>query len=222
VRKAGSRVRITAQLIDGAAGHHIWAERYDRDLSDIFALQDEISEAIVAALKLKLLPDEKRAIERRGTISPEAYDLYLMAREYLASGNHGDAKMAEAVVSLCLRATRIDPGYARAWALMAVAQTSLHFSGGKPEDGLEAAERALSLDDGLAEAHAVRARHLFRLTRPDEASAEIGLALRLDPESFEVNSSAGGLSFRQRHWKDAIRHLEKATALMESAFSPPL
>src|SRR5207244_2428125 len=91
VRKAGGRVRITAQLIDGAAGDHVWAERYDRDLTDIFALQDEISEAIVSALKLKLLPQEKKAIERRGTDSVEAYDLYLMARQYYLSGNEGDA-----------------------------------------------------------------------------------------------------------------------------------
>src|SRR5262249_13956370 len=79
VRKAGGRVRITAQLIDGASGGHVWAERYDRDLDDIFALQDEISQAIVAALKLKLLPEEKKAIEHRGTASVDAYNLYLMA-----------------------------------------------------------------------------------------------------------------------------------------------
>ena len=76
VRKAGGRVRITAQLIDGATGGHVWAERYDRDLNDIFALQDEISQAIVAALKLKLLPEEKKAIEQRGTTNLEAYKLY--------------------------------------------------------------------------------------------------------------------------------------------------
>ena len=65
VRKAGDRVRITAQLIDGATGGHVWADRFDRDLTDIFAIQDEISKAIVAALKLKLLPEEKKAIEQR-------------------------------------------------------------------------------------------------------------------------------------------------------------
>jgi adenylate cyclase len=80
VRKAGGRVRITAQLIDGATGNHLWAERYDRNLDDIFALQDEISREIVAALKLRLQPDEKNAIAKRGTASAEAYDLYLMAR----------------------------------------------------------------------------------------------------------------------------------------------
>ncbi len=75
VRKAGNRVRITAQLIDGAEGDHVWADRYDRDLDDIFAIQDEISKAIVEALKIKLLPQEKKAIEQRGTTNAEAYNL---------------------------------------------------------------------------------------------------------------------------------------------------
>ncbi|HEY2482269.1 MAG TPA: TIR domain-containing protein, partial [Caulobacteraceae bacterium] len=87
VRRAGNRVRITAKLADGRTGNHIWAERWDRELTDIFALQDEISQAIVAALKLKLLPEEKKAIEKRGTTSAEAYDLYLMARQYREAGN---------------------------------------------------------------------------------------------------------------------------------------
>src|SRR6266487_2871874 len=125
VRKAGGRVRITAQLIDGATGGHIWAERYDRDLNDIFALQDEISQAIVAALKLKLLPEEKKAIEQRGTTNPEAYKLYLMARQYSVTGNIGNARRSEAIIRLCQRATEIDPDYAHAWALMANAQGTL-------------------------------------------------------------------------------------------------
>ena len=80
VRKAGNRVRITAQLIDGKEGDHVWADRYDRDLDDIFEIQDEISKAIVEALRVKLLPEEKQAIEQRGTNNVEAYNLYLMAR----------------------------------------------------------------------------------------------------------------------------------------------
>ena len=108
VRKAGGRVRITAQLVDGATGGHIWAERYDRDLNDIFALQDEISQAIVAALKLKLLPEEKKAIEQRGTTNPEAYKLYLMARQYSITGNFGSARRSEAIIRLCRRAIEID------------------------------------------------------------------------------------------------------------------
>jgi adenylate cyclase len=218
VRKAGGRVRITAQLIDGAAGDHVWSERWDRDLTDIFALQDEISQAIVGALKLKLLPEEKKSIERRGTDNVDAYNIYLMARQYLFSGNHGDKRVAETIVRLCRRATEIDPDYARAWALMALAQTSLRFAHGRPDDGLEAAERALSLDGDLAEAHAIRARHLYRLGRREEAFAELVIALRLDPDSYEVNGSAGLLNFRERRPADAIRYYEKAAALMETGF----
>ena len=115
VRKAGGRVRITAQLIDAAKDNQVWAERYDRDLNDIFALQDEISEAIVKALKLKLLPEEKKAIEQRGTENVDAYNLYLMARQNYATGIEQDPRRAEASVRLCRRATEIDPTYARAW-----------------------------------------------------------------------------------------------------------
>jgi adenylate cyclase len=222
VRKAGGRVRITAQLIDGVSGNHVWAERYDRELTDIFALQDEISEAIVGALKLKLLPQEKRAIERRGTESVEAYNLYLMARQYLVTGNDGDARNGEAIVRLCRRAIELDPGYARAWALMAKGQGAQRtIFGGEGDGGLAAAERALSLDPDLAEAHAVKARLLSQEGREAEANAEIATALRLDPESHEVNASAAGLYFRQRRWEDAIRYWEKAAALMETDFSAP-
>ncbi len=104
VRKAGGRVRITAQLIDGATGDHVWAERYDRDLNDIFAIQDEISKAIVEALKIKLLPAEKKAIEQRGTTNAEAYNLYLMARQYWISGDYGDLRREERVIRICEQA----------------------------------------------------------------------------------------------------------------------
>src|SRR5436309_4836333 len=121
VRKAGGRVRITAQLIDGSNDSHVWAERYDRDLNDIFALQDEISHAIVDALKVKLLPEEKRAIEKHGTKNVDAYNVYLMARQARATGFEGDNRRNEVIVRLCRRATEIDPNYADAWALMALA-----------------------------------------------------------------------------------------------------
>src|SRR5438477_363249 len=220
VRKAGGRVRITAQLIDGAHNDHIWAERYDRDLNDIFALQDEISEAIVKALKLKLLPEEKKAIEQRGTESVEAYNLFLMARQNYVTGGESDLRRAEATIRICQRVTEIDPNYANAWALMALDQMIVRFiHGGKGEDGLAAAERALALDANLAEAHAVKARIFAENGRHDEASAEIASGLRLDPDSFEVNRSAGLLSFRQLRLEDAIRYWEKATALMETDFA---
>jgi adenylate cyclase len=220
VRKAGGRVRITAQLIDGATGGHVWAERYDRDLNDIFALQDEISEAIVKALKLKLLPEEKKAIEQRGTSNPEAYKLFLMARQFDLTGNQGDARLSEAIVRICRRVTEIDPHYARAWALLAGAEGNLRlFHGRKNDGGMAAAERALALDPTLAEAHAARAQILGREMRSDEALSEIDIALRLDPESYDVNAAAARVFLSVRRYDEAIARYEKAASIMEDDYA---
>ncbi len=222
VRKAGNRVRITAQLIDGAAGDHIWAERYDRDLTDIFALQDEISEAIVKALKLKLLPEEKQAIEQRGTDNADAYNLYLMARSYWLAGNQGDPRREEAMERLCRRAVHLDPGYAQAWALLAAAQSNLHGVHGRAGDGGQAAlDQALALNPDLAEARSIKAKMLSDAGRHEEAAAEIAVALRLDPESLEVNFRAGYISYGLGQWEAAARHYEKAAALIETELKSP-
>jgi adenylate cyclase len=221
VRKAASRVRVTAQLIDGASGGHLWADRYDRDLTDIFAIQDEISKAIVEALKVKLLPQEKQAIEHRGTANAEAYNLYLLARQYWITGDFGDRRREERVIRICSRATDVDPDYPQPWALMALAQANLRYAyTGNPEtdDGAAAAEHALSLDSTIAEAHLPRAWRLAVLGRDDEANEEIATALRLNPESWEVNKEVARLQYRQRNLMQATRHLEKATELMESDF----
>jgi adenylate cyclase len=218
VRKAGRRVRITAQLIDGASGGHVWAERYDRDLDDIFAVQDQISEAIVAALKLKLLPEEKKAIEQRGTTNPEAYKLYLMARHSLM-GNAGAARTSEAIIRLCQRATEIDPNYARAWALMAWAQAQLRLMAGRAGDGgMAAAERALALNPGLAEAHAAKVRVLTAEAQFAEAKTEIETALKLDAESYEVNFAAARWCVATRDHRQAITFFEKAASQIASDF----
>lgn len=220
VRKAGGRVRITAQLID-ATGGHVWAERYDRDLNDIFALQDEISQAIVSALRLKLLPEEKKAIEKRGTSNLEAYNLYLMARQYNITGTIGNAHRSESIIRLCKRATEIDPDYALAWALMATAQGRLRHERGAGESGLAAAERAIAIDPNLAEAHAAKSEYLKDNGRYDEARIEIDTALKLDPDSYEVNYAAARLSYATRDIPAAVRHFEKAAALMETDFGSP-
>lgn len=217
VRKAGGRVRINAQLIDGASNNHVWAERYDRDFSDIFALQDEISEAIVKALKLRLLPAEKQAIERRGTDNAEAHNLYLMARQTYVSGQEIDARSARAIIRLCAGATGIDPRYAQAWVLMAIGHWRLRvLLGDRSGEGMQAVERALALDPKLAEAHAVKAQLLLLDGDAGAAAAEVALALALDPESYEVNRSAGRLSYQFRRHEDAVRYYEKAAALMEA------
>ena len=216
VRKAGDRVRITAQLIDGKGEDHVWADRYDRDLTDIFAIQDEISKAIVAALRVKLLPAEKKAIETRGTSSVEAYNLYLMARQQWTEGSLGDVRRQETIVRICNQAVSFDPDYAQAWALMALAQSQLRFWHGMTVDPKAATERALAIDPNLAEAHCVKA-HLFEEQgHQDKAREEIETAVRLDPGSWEVNREAARLLFRQRRIREAIPYFEKAAALMES------
>ncbi len=216
VRKAGGRIRVNAQLIDGATSSRLWGERYDRDAGDIFALQDEISRAIVKALKLRLLPAEKKAIERRGTDSAEAHDLYLMARQIYLSAQENDEQSARAIIRVCTRATEVDPGYARAWALMAMGYRNLRELGNEAEDGMVAAEKALELAPDLAEAHAVKA-HILQLRGDCAAAAtEARTALELDPESYEANRTAGRLHYVQHHFEDAARLLEKAVQLMET------
>ena len=219
VRKAGGRVRITAQLVDGTTNSHIWADRYDRDSSDIFALQDEISQAIVKALKLRLLPEEKKAIERRGTSNADAHNLYLMARQTYITSQEYDPRSAEAIVRLCARATEMDPNYAQAWALMAIGHDKLRQARGTAagdSNGMAAAERALAIDPRSAEAHAIKAQILMSGGDPVAAAAEVATALELDPESYEVNRSAGRLNYQLHRHKDAIRYYEKASALVEA------
>jgi adenylate cyclase len=219
VRRAGGRVRITAQLIEAASDNHVWAERYDRDLNDIFALQDEISQAIVKALRLRLLPEEKKAIEQRGTTNLDAYNLYLMARHHYTGGIHSDIRKNDTVIRLCRRAIDLDPGYARAWALMATSQRYRLGISGQGDNGDAAATRALELDATLAEAHAAKAGILAAEGSYDAAQAEITMALRLDPESVDVLKEAGRLSFLRHRVPEAIGHWEKVFALAEMDFA---
>ena len=216
VRKSGERVRITAQLVNAANEAQVWGERYDRDLSDIFALQDEISKAIVSALKLTLLPDESRAIGQRATNNVKAYKFYLMARQFSVMGNE---RHQEIIVRLCKRAVELDPTYAAPWATMAVAQWDMHRRSASKEDGQEAANRAIALDPKLADAHAA-----LGAAHQGQGRYEIGLeacqqALRLDPDSYDGNRVAGMCCIALRRYEDAIRYLEKAASVVEAEFT---
>ena len=221
VRKSGERLRITAQLIDGLTGEHLWAERYDRDLTDIFAIQDEISHAIVDALEVQLLPAERKAIEHRGTTSAEAYNLYLMARNCWIAGDFSDVHRVARVIRICKQAIEADPEYAQAWALIALGQAHVFHGIGAnraPDDGSAAATRALELDPNIAEARLPMAWRLVVDGRFNEANAELAEAMRLNPDSWEVNKEAARLFYRQRRIDEAAIHLERATKIVEADF----
>lgn len=208
VRKVGNRVRITAQLIEGPTDKHLWAERYDRDLDDIFAVQDDISRSIVAALKVRLASSESRAIAQRGTTSPQAYRFYLMARRYWMGGW---SRRRPVIIRLCEKAVQLDPEYARAWALLSICQSDLRFTADNSgQYGLEAAERALELDPNLADAHAAKARILAARGNYDEAWEYHRRALELDPESYEVNVGAARWAIYTHKPKQAVEYLAAA------------
>ena len=219
VRKAGGRVRITAQLIDGRSGGHVWAERYDRDLTDIFAIQDEISRAIVRALKVKLLPEEKKAIEQRGTTNVEAYNLYLLARQYWVTGNHGDMRREERVMRICKRAVEIDPYYGQAWALLAIAQSNLRYGFAcQVDDGYAAAHTALAIDPSIAEAHCALAKRLEENGRIDDALAELQKGLSLNPDSWELNKAIANFFAFRGQVAESRPYFEKAVEVMETDY----
>jgi len=219
VRRAGGRVRITAQLIEASSDNHLWAERYDRDLNDIFALQDEISEAIVTALRLKLLPEEKKAIEQRGTTNLQAYNLYLMARQRYATGQMSDSRRSDTVIRLCRGAIELDPNYARAWALMATAQRHRMYATGQGDNGSVAAARAIELDANLAEAHAAKAGVYAATEDYVAAEEELAIALRLDPDSVDVLREAARLHFMLRRYESAAASWERVATLVETDIS---
>lgn len=187
VRKAGNRVRITGQLIDGMTGGHLWAERYDRDLTDIFAIQDEITRTIVDQLKLRLVSGESRAIAQAPTDNVEAYSCYLKGRQLFHDATKSVLSVAR---RMFVRATELDPKFARAYAGIANCDCRRIGWYGEliPEESILAvAGKALALDPTLAEAHAARADALSFFGHKAEAEAVFQRALGLDPDSFDVN-----------------------------------
>jgi adenylate cyclase len=213
VRKAGARVRVTGQLIDGSDGGHVWADRYDRDLTDIFAIQDEITHAIVEQLKVKLLPQERRSIDRTPTDNVEAYTYYLRGRQFLHRHSKSYYRLAKRMFG---KAVEIDPAFGRAYAGIADCDSFLflHYHEGVAIDAiLEASAQALALDENLAEAHASRALALSLVERHAEAMDEFERAITLDPNSFEAHYFYGRACFARNMPAEAATQFERAVAL---------
>jgi adenylate cyclase len=210
VRKAGSRVRVTGQLINGKDDRHVWADRYDRDLTDIFAIQDEITHAIVEQLKVKLLPQEKKSIAQAPTDNVEAYTFYLRGRQFMQRHSKANYELARRMFA---KAVELDPLYARAYAGMADCDSFLFLHYQLPagvESILATSAKALDLDDKLAEAHASRGLALSLDKCYDESTAEFERAIALDPNSFEAHYFYGRACVTQGR-------LERAATLFERA-----
>jgi adenylate cyclase len=196
IRKVGNRVRITAQLIDAGSGGHLWAERFDRELTDIFATQDEVVEKIVAALAVNLTQGEAQRLRRRGTASVEAYETWLRARELLSRSTREAIAQAKAMYR---RAIEIDPNFAAPHAGLSLATISEYVSdwAANPEEALDEAERwarrALELDDQEPVSHMALGNVMLWRRNHDGALAEFGRMIALDP-NFAQGHSATGLA----------------------------
>ncbi|OLD64092.1 MAG: hypothetical protein AUI47_07385 [Acidobacteria bacterium 13_1_40CM_2_68_5] len=187
VRKSGETLRITAQLINTADGYHLWSESYDRKTKDVFAIQDEITQNLVRALRVTLDPEERRAIQKTPTSDPQAFDYYLRGLKVFHLAGRRNWESARQMFS---RAIEIDPKYALAHAGVADASSFLYMYADPAEPNLQqarnASARALALAPDLAEAHVSRGAALMLSKEYAEADREFETAMRLDPKLFEA------------------------------------
>ncbi|TCL74905.1 adenylate/guanylate cyclase domain-containing protein [Rhizobium sp. BK251] len=217
VRKVGNRVRISAQLINTRDGMQLWADRYDRDLTDIFAIQDEIAHSIVAALKVRLLPQESQAIRRIRTANIEAYQFYLRGRQYLSRHSTKSYELARRMFQ---RAIELDPDYAQAYAGVADCDAFcwIMYSEMSLERIIAASSKALDLDPELAEAHASRGLALSLSEEYELASSEFERAIRLDPGLYEGHYFYARSCVLQGNHEEAAKHYERAVEVAPDDF----
>jgi adenylate cyclase len=218
IRKAGSRVRVTAQLIDGLSGGHLWAERYDRDLTDIFAVQDDITQQIVTALKVTLSETEKSLIVDGGTRNVDAHDVFMRGRE-LIYGFKKDREMFDRATAHFRRAIELDPNYAAPYAGLGMAYLLDHQNhwSDAPESSLNRAERfageAIAKDDQDPFAHYVAAIVAMMMKDYRRWADQADKALVLNPNYAPALSARGSLHIYTGEPAKAIPLIERAIRL---------
>ena len=212
VRKAGNKLRVTAQLVNVADGYHLWSERYDRQLEDVFAIQDEIAENIVRALRVVLSDAEQRAIEQAPAADIEAYDYYLRGRQFFHQFRRTSIQFARRMFE---RAMEADPRYARAYAGAADCCSLLYMYWDASKANLEGADsysrKALELAPELSEAHASRGFAVSLRRQYDEARREFDTAIRLNPKLYEAHYLYARTCMQEGRLEEAVRHYEEAS-----------
>jgi serine/threonine protein kinase/Tfp pilus assembly protein PilF len=222
LRRAGNRLRITGQLIETRTGHSVWAERYDRQLEDVFAIQDEIAQAIARSLKVVLSEKEKQEIKKAPTADVQAYDYYLRGRQFFHQLRRKGFEYARQMFA---RAIVIDPGYARAYAGVADCSSFLYMYWDTTDDNLREADRAsrkaVELDPDSGEAHASRGLAVSLSKKFEEAEKEFETAIRLDPKLFEAYYFYARASFQQGNMEKAAQLFEQACIVKPQDYQAP-
>jgi non-specific serine/threonine protein kinase len=222
LRRAGNRLRITAQLIETRTGHSVWAERYDRQIEDVFAIQDEIAQAIARALKVVLTEKEKQEIKKAPTADVQAYDYYLRGRQFFHQLRRKGFEYARQMFA---RAIVIDPGYARAYAGVADCSSFLYMYWDTTDDNLREADRAsrkaVELDSDSGEAHASLGLAVSLSKNFEEAAKEFETAIRLDPKLFEAHYFYARACFQQGNMEKAARLFEQACIVKPQDYQAP-
>jgi TolB-like protein/Flp pilus assembly protein TadD/predicted Ser/Thr protein kinase len=222
VRKAGSRLRISAQLISVADGYHIWSERYDRELRDVFEIQDEIADNIVRALKLVLTEQEKVSVDLPQTSVVEAYEYYLRGRRLF----HAAKRNQDEAIQMFTRATELDPRYALAYCGLADCHSWRYLYHKAAETVLAEAEKAsrmaIELQPNLAEAHASLGLAVSLRKAYDEAEREFARAISLDPKNFEAHYFYGRTCFSRGDFAGAAREFEECARVRLEDFQSEL
>ncbi len=217
VRRSGNRVRINVQLIDANNDEHIWASDYDRDLTDVFAIQTDLAEKITDALKAKLSPSEKASMEKKPTQNNEAYLAFVRAHDLWTSSHDETDKLKEGE-QLYQRAVDLDPKFALAYARYSQLESwfvhSIEGSSGRKEKARELAKQALALQPELPEAHLAQGFvHYYVDNDFDAAAREFEIARAGLPNEAEVYLSLGAIQRRQGKWVESNASLEKAVSL---------
>ena len=222
VRKMGNRLRITAQLVNVADSSNLWSEKYDREIEDIFAIQDDISQAIVKALRVILTEGEKKQIEKARTENVQAYDYYLRGRQYFHQLRRKSLEYARQMFN---KAIEIDREYARAYAGVADSCSMLYTYFDAREFNLRQADiashKALELEPELAEAHVARGLAVSLSKRFDEAEQEFETAMKLDPKLFDAPYWYGRALQSAGRFQEAVKMFERASSLRPEDYQAP-